>query len=224
MSRCCVIFDLDDTLYPERAFALSAFDAIGEWAEANLGVAGLSDDMVRLLDAGHLGQIFPLSLQRRGVDAAHAGHLLELYRQHQPASLQLYPDTTACLDACAARGAIGLITDGTVAVQQAKVRALGIGRRFQHIVYTHGLGGRGFAKPHPAAFEAMQSTVGRAGDRFVYVGDNPAKDFLAPNRMGWTTVQVVRPSRIHASAKTIDGGAPQHTLATLAALPALLDR
>ena len=31
--------DLDDTLYPERSFAISAFEEAGRWAEAELGAA-----------------------------------------------------------------------------------------------------------------------------------------------------------------------------------------
>jgi len=47
-----LVFDLDDTLYPERQFALSGFAAAGSWAEAELGIAGLAADMTRLLAPG----------------------------------------------------------------------------------------------------------------------------------------------------------------------------
>lgn len=222
MTATRVIFDLDDTLYPERSFAVSAFAAVGEWAKRELGVAGLAADMTRLLDDGHLGRLFTLVLEERGVDAAHAAALMEAYRRHQPSSLALYDDAAVVLDRLAAAAPIGLITDGTPAVQRAKVKALGVGHRFGHIVYTHELGGRAFAKPHPGAYEAMTAALGVPGCHFVYVGDNPAKDFVSPNRMGWTTVQVVRPQRIHASAKVADGGAPRHVVASLTDLPALL--
>jgi len=38
MSGLVLVFDLDDTLYPERQFALSGFTAAGRWAEAELGI------------------------------------------------------------------------------------------------------------------------------------------------------------------------------------------
>jgi putative hydrolase of the HAD superfamily len=50
MSELILVFDLDDTLYPERQFALSGFAAAGRWAEAELGLGGLAEDMARLLD------------------------------------------------------------------------------------------------------------------------------------------------------------------------------
>ena len=46
-----LVFDLDDTLYPERDFALSGFKAAERWASAELGLApGLAREMTRLLD------------------------------------------------------------------------------------------------------------------------------------------------------------------------------
>ena len=57
---------------------------------------------------------------------------------------------------------------------------------------------------------------------FVYVGDNPVKDFVAPNAMGWTTIQIVRDGGIHDATKLIDGGTPQHKITSLAALPDIL--
>ncbi|MEQ1615721.1 MAG: HAD family hydrolase [Hyphomicrobiaceae bacterium] len=217
-----MVFDLDDTLYPERDFAVSAFGAAAEWARTALGVAGLADDMTKLLDDGHLGRLFTLVLERRGIDPVHGADLIEAYRQHEPMQLDLYPDAELALSHFYGLGPLGLITDGTPAVQRAKVRALGIANRFHHIVYTHELGGRDFAKPHASSFEAMRAAVGEPGDRFVYIGDNPSKDFVSPNRMGWTTVQVMRPQRIHANAKTAVGGAAHHVVASLEALPELL--
>ena len=223
MSRLCVVFDLDDTLYPERSFAVSAFADAAAWGKEKHGIAGLDVEMTRLLDDGHLGTLFPLALERRGIDRAHASDLIELYRSHQPVTLALYDDVLPVLAHFEASGPIGLITDGTVGVQQAKVRALGLQQRFSEIIYTHALGGREFAKPHPASYEALVQAVGGPGDRFVYVGDNPAKDFVSPNRMGWTTVQIVRPRRIHSSAEAISEGSAHHVIETLTELPKLLN-
>ena len=75
MSGLVLVFDLDDTLYPERQFALSGFTAAGRWAAAELGIAGLAADMTRLLDGGHLGALFK---HRAGREAArpHARSIL----------------------------------------------------------------------------------------------------------------------------------------------------
>ena len=118
---------------------------------------------------------------------------------------------------------IGLITDGTHALQRNKVAALGIEPEFHTIVYTGALGKRReFHKPHPRAFEIMEAALGDDGHRLVYVGDNPAKDFIAPNLRGWLSVQIVRPNGIHDHMNIADGGEPHHRIHSLTELVDLL--
>jgi putative hydrolase of the HAD superfamily len=110
-------------------------------------------------------------------------------------------------------------------MQTSKVAALGIAGRFREIVYTGALGpGRTYFKPHPLAFERMAAALGAAGDRFAYIGDNPSKDFVAPNAMGWLTVWIDRAGGIHHGAPVAAGGAPQVTIRSLYELPDALRR
>lgn len=225
MSGLAVVFDLDDTLYPERQFALCGFRAAASWARAELGLHGLDADMTRLLDAGHLGRLFAMALEER-LPGRHSPQqvqgLIAAYRACEP-ELTLFDDARWALDHYAGGGPLGLITDGTHAMQLKKVRALALEQHFEEIVYTDLLGeGRAFAKPHPRSFELMEVALADPGGRFVYVGDNPAKDFAAPNARGWITVQVVRAGGIHDATRMIDGGAPQHKIAALTELPGVL--
>ena len=223
--KVILVFDLDDTLYPERQFALSGFAAAERWAEATLGLTGLAADMLRLLDEGHLGQLFGRALAERMPDhrPEHLTGLREAYRNHLP-SLTLFDDAAWALSHFGAQLTLGLITDGSHGVQRRKVEALGVARHFREIIYTDALGGRAFSKPHQQSFQLMQAALGGAGERFVYVGDNPSKDFLAPNALGWLSVMIDRPGaqRIHAGARPAAGGQPQRTIASLTELPALL--
>jgi putative hydrolase of the HAD superfamily len=225
-----LVFDLDDTLYAERDFALSGFRAAAEMAEIvfelKRGTApALARHMTELLDSGHLGRSFAIALAAVKPDhtAEQLACLVAAYQKHTP-DITLFDDARAALERHGSAGTLGLITDGTLAVQQSKVSALGIARYFQSIVYTGALGGREMSKPHPRAFEITRDALGKPGDHFVYIGDNPSKDFHAPNAMGWTTIMIQRPSvrRIHAHATTIDGGAPHHIIASLNALPEIL--
>lgn len=223
MSRLRVVFDLDDTLYPERMFAISGFRACERWAADRFGVTGLVDPMTRLLDAGHMRSLFEIVLAETvGADAAHLiEDFIAVYRDHEP-DIALYEDSHAALDHLGRVGPLGLITDGSHPVQSGKVAALGIAPRFAHIIYTSALGGRSFSKPNPRSYELMEQAIGEPGDRFVYIGDNPAKDFVTPNARGWMSVQIVRPQRIHSRAQAAAGGEPQHTISSLAELPRLL--
>ncbi len=219
-----VAFDLDDTLYPERQFAVSGFRSAARWAEAEFGVKGLDEIMIDMLDRGMLGKIFPTVLAKHAPHHTpeHVKQFHAAYRACVP-ELELFPDGRDALDHFGARGPIGLITDGTHMMQLRKVTALGIAPRFKKIVFTDELGpDRAYFKPHAKPFEVMAAALGKPEDRFVYIGDNPMKDFVAPNAMGWTTVQVVRPGGIHDSSKVAPGGEPQHRITTLADLPKLL--
>jgi putative hydrolase of the HAD superfamily len=221
-----LVFDLDDTLYAERDFAISGFRAIERWADAELGASpGLADAMTQLLDAGHLGTLFKIVLQER-----HPGHTpeqfdraLSIYREHAP-DIALFDDARWALEHYAAQGPLGLITDGTQAMQRSKVDALAIGSYFREMVFTGALGGRAFHKPHPLSYERVEAALGGPDTRFVYVGDNPSKDFVTPNARGWTSIMVHRPghARIHAAAETAEGGAPHHVVESLGALPQVL--
>ncbi len=225
MSEPVIVFDLDDTLYAERDFAISGFRACESWLEREHGVGEVAEEMTRLLDEGHMRQLFVKVLKDRLPHSAdqHLEAFIDVYRYHEPA-IGLYPDSVWALEHFGSKGPLGLITDGQHEVQSSKVRALDIGHRFEHIVYTGALGGRAFSKPHPLSYEQMEEKLGGAGDgrRFVYVGDNPAKDFVTPNARGWISVQIVRPYRIHARAEASQGGHPQHMIETLTELPAIL--
>jgi putative hydrolase of the HAD superfamily len=223
-----LIFDLDDTLYPERDYAIGGFRAAAAWAREALQAEVSVDQMVELLDSGHLGQLFPkvlaAALPTHTPDDLKA--FVRAYGQHVP-ELQLFDDAAAALDHWQPRAKLGLITDGHAATQHSKIKALMLQPRFAEIIATGALGpDRAFHKPHPRAFEMMQAKLRAPGDRFVYVGDNLAKDFLAPNALGWLTVHIDRPHhrahRIHKHTTSPDGGAPQQTIADLGELTVLL--
>jgi putative hydrolase of the HAD superfamily len=223
MSRRVLVFDLDDTLHSERAFAISGFRAAERWAARELGLGDLVAPMTQLLDDGHLRELFALILAERMPrhTPAHLEGFIASYRDHEP-EIVLYEDADRALTHFGALGPLGLITDGSPALQERKVRVLGLESRLHHRIYTHALGGRAFAKPHPRAFEHMEAALGAPGDTFVYVGDNPAKDFVAPNARGWVTVQIVRPQQIHRRAQVAEGGVPQHRVESLEELASLL--
>jgi putative hydrolase of the HAD superfamily len=223
MPKPVIVFDLDDTLYSERDFAISGFRACERWLEREHGVGDVAEEMTRLLDEGHMRQLFVKVLKDRLPHSTdeHLEAFIDVYRYHDP-EIDLYPDAVWALEHFGSHGPLGLITDGQHEVQSSKVRALDIAHRFEHIVYTGALGGRAFSKPHPLSYERMEQRLGGKGGTFVYVGDNPAKDFVTPNARGWISIQIVRPYRIHSYAKPAEGGHAQHTIETLTELPDIL--
>ena len=222
MSVVCLVFDLDDTLYPEASFNRGGYRAAGQWAERELGLADLGKTLVDLYEGGRRGDLFDAGLAMLGhpADKATVERLIEAYRSHAP-ELAPFEDAIWALVHYGAHVPLGLITDGFAHVQRAKVAALGIAPRFRHIVYTDALGGRDFWKPSPAGFEAIERAVPEA-NAFVYIGDNATKDFVAPNARGWRTIRVVRPSGEYRTSQAPAGGEPHDTILSLMRLPALL--
>lgn len=223
MSRLCLIFDLDDTLYPEHEFAYSGFRAVGRWAHAKWGIEGIASDMTEMLDNGMLGALFKKSFEMHRPDHTEEefAELRDIYRTHEP-EISLFDDAQWAIEHFRAQMPLGLITDGTTEMQAAKVRGLDIAHHFEKIVFTHEGGGREFHKPHPWSYEAIEAELGGAGTRYVYVGDNAAKDFVTPNQRGWTSVQVKRERTIHRQDVVAEGGAPDHVISSLRELPEVL--
>ncbi len=60
-----------------------------------------------------------------------------------------------------------LITDGPAATQMAKIRALDLERRLDHVICT-GAWGSGFDKPHPRAFQALEAWSGPGPRRSIW--------------------------------------------------------
>jgi putative hydrolase of the HAD superfamily len=192
-----IVFDLDDTLYLERDFARSGFEAAGAWLYRQAGVPGLAEVCVDLFEAGLRERVFDEALVRLGLgaDPSLLAQLVQIYRSHYP-KIGLAPDAARYFARRGGSVPMALITDGPAATQQAKVRALGLEVMLGLIVCTGSLGpGRG--KPHPLAFERVEAWAASYGKPLVYVADNPLKDFVAPRSRGWWTVQIERPERVH---------------------------
>jgi putative hydrolase of the HAD superfamily len=134
--------------------------------------------------------------------------MLAVYRQHRP-DIRLAPDAEQFLGRRDAATGSAVITDGFLDAQKCKIRALGLYGRGIHIGICTDKWGRDCWKPNPRAFEHVEKIFGRAGAALTYVADNPSKDFAAPRALGWNTVQIVRPGRIHAYVRTL---VPAHRL------------
>ncbi|MBA4135875.1 MAG: HAD family hydrolase [Opitutus sp.] len=195
-----LVLDVDDTLFPERDFVLGGFAAAGKWLRAQLGVDGFSATATRLFEAGLRGRIFDESLDAMDVPISPelVGELVVAYRSHQP-TLTLFPDAARLLSRAVGRVNVALLTDGFEAVQRNKIEALALDPRIELRVITDALGGRNFWKPCPEGFRlVMRRYPGESGG-YVYVGDNPRKDFLGPRALGWRTVRIKREGGEHST-------------------------
>jgi len=214
-----VVFDLDDTLYPEMSYAFSGFRAVARRIENEFKPTfDVEARMRSLFDSPNRGQVFNTILQELGItdSASRVDALVRLFREHPP-EIELFDDAKYVLNRLAGRYRLGLISDGYLVTQQAKVRALGLESRIDEIILTDQWG-RQYWKPHERAYLEMSKRLAVPHDSCVFVGDNRAKDFVAPNRLGWVTVSIDRPGGVYLDASVPPGGAPQHVIESLNAL------
>ncbi|MBT3199240.1 MAG: HAD family hydrolase [Phycisphaerales bacterium] len=204
-----IIFDLDDTLYAERDYVLSGYRAICE----HLGNTPASSDEMRqwLWDRflsgrsdnafGALSSHFKLDLDTAGI-----AELVTVYRDHRPA-ITLRRGMGDLLDKLRGRCKLGIISDGFLPAQKFKLDALGIGDYFDAVLFTESIG-REFWKPSPVGFQTICEELKADPEACVYIGDNPSKDFVAPNALGWRTIQLLLDGQIHSHKPAPSGGRP----------------
>ena len=188
-----IVFDLDDTLYLERAYVRSGFARVaGESARlAGTPESAVFDWLWRLFEQGRRGDTFNRLLEAYPAIAGslRLDDLIEVYRTHTP-ELKMLPGMGQLIGRLQAGGyRLGLLSDGPLACQKAKVRSLGLDALLGPLVLTDAWG-REFWKPHRRGYEFIADSWGLNPDELMYVGDNPTKDFITPKELGWRTVRL----------------------------------
>jgi len=196
-----IVFDMDDTLYPEVQFVQGGFKAAAVQLDRIVGRStGALDVFCGILDRQGVHRVFDIGLAELGIDDDPdiMQDMVNAFRGHAP-SVRPYPGIRAMLQALRENGSrLGLISDGPYDVQQSKWNALGLDVFFDWVTFTDGLGGRSTWKPNDTAFVKMEHETGFSGAAVAYVGDRPDKDFPAPDDLGWRTLRVRYQDTFHA--------------------------
>lgn len=228
MTPTLVAFDLDDTIYKERDFVISGYRAVAREI-ASIDSAFNYDEMVHVMANAPLNPFDSLeeyllnrSIQQSITVDYDIPHMVATYRNHYPDIKA--DDALAVIQSLKDEGyRIGLITDGRAITQTNKIKALGLDRIIapDNISISEIVGGEKYT---PVPFERMMKQNADIS-RFIYVGDNPMKDFLWPNRLGWVTIQLLDDGRnVHSQQVSLpsDDYRPQYKIKSLDELPALL--
>lgn len=187
-----VVFDLDDTLFPERQFVISGFQAVSDWILSKYSVPGFDVTAESLFKEGCRGNIFDNALAQLNIkyDASLIEEMIKIYRGHKP-NISLYNDAEWAISFFRTNTRLGIITDGYLITQQNKVASLGIEAMFDVIVYSDAFGRKNW-KPSKVPYLNLMKSLGCTGEHCYYIGDNPAKDFVEAKKLGWQTVQIYR--------------------------------
>ena len=222
-----VVFDLDDTLYDEIEYCETGFTAVAEFLAELPVTPPVNRIFTSIWDqftAGNRKNTFNTALDELEIsyDDKLIAELVNVYRNHNP-TIKLPRDSRDVLCELGEKYTLALITDGFLPAQQLKVKSLGIEEYFKCIIYTEQLG-REFWKPSPVGFEKILQTLNVRPENAVYIADNEKKDFIAPNKLGFFTVQLIRPARLHTKVSDDPDGQAQYVINKITQLPALLEQ
>lgn len=181
------ILDIDDTLYLEREYVRSGFEAVG----ASLGNALFGAYCYDLFLSGVRGNTFDLALSHFGIGDISAGELVSIYRHHEP-KISLCDDARAFIYGL--RTPVAMITDGPLASQRAKYRALKLAAWIDCPIFTAEIGA---PKPMERPYILAQYALNAMASECVCIADNPRKDFAGAKACGMKTVRIRRPGSLH---------------------------
>ncbi|SFS00283.1 putative hydrolase of the HAD superfamily [Agrococcus baldri] len=219
-----VIFDLDDTLMPELDYVRSGYAHVSRLLSDRLSVPAprIEQDLWTIFRSPDRSRAYNRLLELYGVsDPALVRDCIRSYRAHLP-EVSLSDADSKLLDWCLSWGPVGVVTDGPRVMQAAKAQALGLTERGIQVVLSDDLGGRVGWKPSPAGMLEACRRMEICPDRAVYVGDNPAKDFIAAHAAGMHAIRFRTRGQLHHAVEPAAGAEADIEISSLQELRSIL--
>lgn len=211
MQRCwcmVIVFDLDDTLYDEIDFVKSGFAAVADYIGGNreLHFSWMWETFLK----NGSGTIFNQLLETFEIHLT-LQELIDVYRYHTP-NIFLSEDVKNLLTVAHSIGKTALITDGNAQTQMSKYNILELDQWIDFPVFTALYK---TSKPDTLPFKMVMEHFTEE-KKFIYIADNPKKDFFAPNELHWLTIRYKNPCGIY---RDILSNATYETTSCLAIIP-----
>lgn len=225
-----VLFDLDDTLCDyaaardarlRKAFTLAPDGAFQAREEIDLDQMVAESIMMHPHGCDHFEELFA----RYNIDDPQAARAAaDWYRGNRFHGLRLFPEAAdvfqAVRNALARNGPssprpIGVVTNGPVEVQRAKLKLLGVDSLVDFAIISEEFG---VAKPDPRIFLEALRLAGVTSGEAVFVGDSPEFDMLGARAAGIPAVWLNR----HGLPWGEFGPPPVRQICSLGELPVLL--
>ena len=191
----CVVFDLDDTLWPCEPTIVKAEEALYSWLQEHYSRV---TDCYSLEDLRKQRANYALhnphiahdvtALRKQSLDelaqqfaypSTMANDGLALFRKYRN-QVKLFNDALPTINNLSKRFKLGVITNGN-----ADLKAIGLSDNFEFIVTAEEAG---VAKPDASIFEFARKKVNLGCHELLYVGDDPAIDVLGANNSGWKSI------------------------------------
>lgn len=177
-----LVLDLDDTLYKEADYVLSGINHIVDLLQKTKKL-DIKEKLLNFYKKNPKGDFLEFSCHLVNLPLSTKESLLWAYRTHYP-TISLEYETQKWLEQCEQEyHAITILTDGRAITQRLKIAALGLSHIPAYVSEEWDS-----IKPDQKRFLAIQK---RWPDmQYIYIADNPKKDFIAPNSLGWLSIGI----------------------------------
>jgi putative hydrolase of the HAD superfamily len=187
-----LVFDMDDTLYPEIMYVKSGINAVCKYLSDNFNLdqSLIKNEMNLYLDENGRELMFDSLLSKYNLKKKFiVKKCLSVYRNHYP-KITMFEEAEVCLKNLNQFHKY-LVTDGNVYVQRKKIDALGLKKYFIKTIPTYQYGIQ-YSKPSTFCFDLIRDREQVASNaELIYIGDNPNKDFVNLKKSGYKTIRVL---------------------------------
>jgi putative hydrolase of the HAD superfamily len=201
-SSSFLVFDLDDTLYHEINFLISAYKEIANTIDP-IDSHTIFHKMFEMYSNGE--NAFEYLINTFPEKELTIDNLLYLYRNHYPV-ISAMDGVKEMFDQIIRKKArIGIITNGRSITQRNKLKALGLFPYLSEIIISEECG---YEKPDERIYRIISDKYPNLN--YFYFGDNVRIDFLAPKKLSWTCVGLKdNKSNIHSDSEKYSDNAFQ---------------
>lgn len=186
-----IVFDLDDTLYDEIEFVKSGFKEVSKYLNNN----NYYNFMLSSFYKNGSGEVFDNLIKSYNIDVP-LQKLIEIYKFHTP-EIFLSTESIELLE-FSQNYKTALISDGHYLMQKNKYKVLQLDNYIQYPILTDFYHTQ---KPELQPFEMVMKKY-KDENFFIYISDNPKKDFIAPNKLGWISIRYKNPVGIYKNYKS----------------------
>ncbi len=193
LSKCVVVFDLDDTLYYEIDYLKSAYKEISKEISKQAILPLKEEILFEEMMEEYVGKrdVFSVILKKYKIKDLTKDDLIRKYRNHKP-KITLSENRLEILRFLKENNVkIGIITDGRSITQRHKIQTLKLDDFIEDpedIVISEEIG---YEKPSKENYLFFENKYKNENTKFFYIGDNTKKDFITPNKFGWRTICLI---------------------------------
>lgn len=185
MHKTVIVFDLDDTLFKEIDFLKSAYREIASLCSLTNNEQLYNEMLVNFYAGKNVFNDLVEHTEDFSIEV-----LVSIYRSHLP-NIYLSDGAKELFEFLVeSKFRIGLITDGRTIQQRNKLKALSLSESFSDIIISEE-----FESEKPSVLNYRYFQDKYPDYHFYYIGDNFNKDFVAPNKLGWSTIGLLDDGR-----------------------------